>query len=203
MNLSTTYLGLRLKNPLAIGSCPLTQEIDVLRRAEEAGAAAVVLPSLFEEQIEYTDLAMCDVRELGAERLAPLPDDFGEPHGYYAGPGAYLESIREAKRAVSIPLIASLNGTTKGGWVRYARLIEEEGADVAMIASVLYQRRIEYVETILHGLKGWMGEKEFDSVDQYRGMMSQMRCPDPVTFERANYLMVLNANSRTSTSSLR
>jgi len=129
VDLSTRYLGFRLKNPLIASSSPLTEDLDSLRRLEEAGIAAVVLPSLFEEQItresELLDYGLSYGEESFAEALRYFPD----LQDYNMGPQGYLEHIRRVKRAISIPVIASLNGVTTGGWIRYARLIEEAGAD--------------------------------------------------------------------------
>lgn len=128
-DLSTVYLGLDLRNPVVASASPLTGTIESLRALEDAGVGAVVLPSLFEEQIERDELAVHDALELGAhsfsEALTYLPDldDLG------SGPDAHLELVSEAKAALDVPLIASLNGTSAGGWVRYARLMEEAGAD--------------------------------------------------------------------------
>ncbi|WP_448594801.1 dihydroorotate dehydrogenase-like protein [Thermoflexus hugenholtzii] len=129
VDLSTRYLGFHLRNPLIASSSPLTEDLETLRRLEEAGIAAVVLPSLFEEQIieesERLDYGLSYGEESFAEALRYFPD----LHHYNLGPEGYLEHIRRAKAALSIPVIASLNGVTTGGWVRYARLMEEAGAD--------------------------------------------------------------------------
>src|SRR3712207_3522962 len=129
MDLSTTYMGLRLKNPLAASSSPLSRTVEGVRRLEDAGAAAVVMYSLFEEQIDAESRALNESLDRGtyssAEALSYLP----EMHSYKVGPGEYLELIHAAKMAVDIPVIGSLNGTTPGGWVEYARLIQEAGAD--------------------------------------------------------------------------
>jgi dihydroorotate dehydrogenase (fumarate) len=108
MDLSTTYLGLRLRTPLVVSASPLSQEIEQLKQMEQAGAAAVVLGSLFEEEIE----------------TGTTPSE-----AFRVGPEAYLKHIAEAKRSVKIPIIASLNCTTLGGWISYARQITEAGAD--------------------------------------------------------------------------
>ena len=129
VDLSTTYLGLKLKNPLVISACPLTAEIDQLRRLEQAGAAAAVLPSLFEEQIEHDAEEMTKVHEFGTESFAESLTYFPEPEDYRTGPEEYLETIADAKKAVTIPIIASLNGASKGGWVRYAKMMQDAGAD--------------------------------------------------------------------------
>jgi dihydroorotate dehydrogenase (fumarate) len=128
-DLTTKYLGFTLPNPIIVSACPLTGEIDVLRRLEDSGAAAAVLPSLFEEQIEHQ----------GADGVCPHPfttDAFGQSLSYFRelahynrGPDRYLRQLEAAKKAVKMPIIASLNGTSEGGWIRYARQIEQAGAD--------------------------------------------------------------------------
>jgi dihydroorotate dehydrogenase (fumarate) len=128
-DLSTTYLGLRLRTPLVASSGPLTSRIDSLLALEQAGISAVVLPSLFEEQVEH--------EEMQADRLGDLYTDSNpEATGYFPDQAdhesvadRYLRHVEEAKNALSIPVIASLNGVTPGGWVRYARLLELAGAD--------------------------------------------------------------------------
>lgn len=128
-DLSTVYLGLELRNPVIASASPLTGDLDSLRALEAAGAAAVVLPSLFEEQIEHEELELHEAFEQGAhsfgEALTYLPDI----DDLATGPTAYLEHLVAAKEALRIPVIASLNGSSAGGWVRYARLAEEAGAD--------------------------------------------------------------------------
>jgi dihydroorotate dehydrogenase (fumarate) len=128
-DLSTTYLGLPLRAPVAASSCPLTRELDGLRALEDAGVGAVVLPSLFEEQIAAESLRVHRWLESGAEAHAEAADYFPELPDYDTGPDSYLELVRRAKDALDVPVIGSLNGTTPGGWTRHARLIEEAGAD--------------------------------------------------------------------------
>ncbi len=327
VDLSTTYLGLKLKNPLVISACPLTGDIDQLRRLEEAGAAAAVLPSLFEEQIEHDAEEMAKVHEFGTESFAEALTYFPEPDEYRAEPDEYLETIGRAKKAVKIPLIASINGSSKGGWVRYAKLMQDAGADalelnvyfvaanlemtgrdvearyldlvsevrqsisiplavkigpyfsamgnmgvqlakagadglvlfnrflqpdidlermettpklqlsapaellaplrwiailhgriqaslaatggihnatgllkallagadVGMIASVLYQKGFGQVSEILTGVRQWMEEHEYDSVEQLKGSMSLENCPTPAAFQRGNYMKTLTS----------
>ena len=129
VDLSTTYLGFRLKNPLVISACPMTQDIVVLRQLEDAGAAAAVLPSLFEEQIDHDAEEIAKVYEFGTDSFAEALTYFPEEEHFNVGPDEYLESIARAKHAVAIPIIASLNGTSQGGWTRYAKLMQEAGAD--------------------------------------------------------------------------
>ncbi len=137
VDLSTTYLGLTLKNPLVASSSPLCEKIDNIRRMEDAGASAVVLPSLFEEQIalesHHLDRYLSYGTESFAESLTYLPD----MADYNLGPDGYLEQIRRAKFVVDIPIIGSLNGSSTGGWITYARKIEEAGAD-ALELNVYY-----------------------------------------------------------------
>jgi len=136
MYLSVDYLGLELKHPVIAGACPLGKDLDGLRRLEDGGASAVVLPSLFEEEIlreVQAHQALESVGEGFAEALSYLP----EPPGYHVGPDRYLELVRRAKETLSIPVIGSLNGATAGGWTSYARKIQEAGAD-AVELNVFY-----------------------------------------------------------------
>jgi dihydroorotate dehydrogenase (fumarate) len=327
IDLSTSYLGLKLKNPLVISACPLSGDIDRLRQLEQAGAAAAVLPSLFEEQIEYDAEEMSKVREFGTDSFAEALTYFPEWEDYRTGPEQYLETIEKAKKAVKIPIIASLNGASKGDWVRYAKMMQDAGADalelnvyfvatdldmtgqeaeaqyidlvaaakkaisiplavkvgsnfsamanmavqlvdagadglvlfnrfyqpdinletlvaepklhlstpyelslplrwvailhgrvkaslaatggihdasgllkallagadVGMIASVLYQKGSHEVERILAGMQKWMKENDYDSVEQLKGSMSRENCPDPSAFQRGNYMKTLTS----------
>jgi dihydroorotate dehydrogenase (fumarate) len=327
VDLTTTYLGLKLKNPLMISACPLTAEIDQLRRLEQAGASAAVLPSLFEEQIEHDSEEMRKVHEFGTESFAEALTYFPEQDDYRTEPEEYLETIASAKKAVKIPIIASLNGASKGGWVRYAKMMQDAGADalelnvyfvptdldmagqdvesryldlvaavkesisvplavkigpyfsamanmgvrlsdagadglvlfnrffqpdidlesmeaqpklhlstasellvplrwiailhgrvgaslaatggihdaagllkallagadVGMVASVLYQKGVGQVSSILAGMQQWMEEKEYDSVEQLKGSMSRENCANPSAFQRGNYMKTLTS----------
>jgi dihydroorotate dehydrogenase (fumarate) len=129
VDLRTRYLGIELANPLVVSACPLTEDLVMLRNLEAAGAAAVVLPSLFQEQIEHDEQEVQAMQEFGAESFPEALDYFPELNDYNTGPDAYLQLIESSKKTVSIPVIASLNGTSKSGWERYARLIEQAGAD--------------------------------------------------------------------------
>lgn len=327
VDLSTTYLGLKLRNPLVISACPLTGEIEQLKRLEEAGAAGAVLPSLFEEQIEHESQELARVQEFGAESFAEALSYFPRQEDYRTGPEEYLETIAKAKKAVQMPIIASLNGASRGGWVRYAKMMEEvgadalelnvyyvaadpdvdgrdvenlyleliadvrrsisiplavkfgpffsamahmavqmveagadglvlfnrfyqpdidlenleaqprlrlsdpdellvplrwiallhgrvraslaatggihdaaglakvllAGADVGMVASVLYRKGVGEVAHILDGLRQWMEQKEYASVEQLQGSMSRENCPDPTAFQRGNYMKTLTS----------
>ncbi|MFH1266520.1 MAG: dihydroorotate dehydrogenase-like protein [Planctomycetota bacterium] len=326
-DLSTKYLGLELKNPLVIAASPLSDSIDSLKRLEEAGAAAVVLHSLFEEQIEHEEEELAKAYEFGTESFAEALTYFPEIEDYRTGPETYLKDIEKAKSTLSIPTIASLNGASPGGWVRYAKLLEDAGADalelnvyfiaadtemsgqeveqqyvdlvaalresitiplavkvgphfsspahmakrlidagadglvlfnrflqpdidldeleirphlelsnpsellvplrwiailrgrvsaslaltggihspegltkallagadVGMVASAIYGKGYDQVGVMLDGLRQWMEEKDYESVEQLKGIMSQANCPDPTAFERGNYMKALTS----------
>jgi len=129
MDLSTEYLGLTLKNPVVVSASPLCEELDNIRKMEDAGAGAIVLHSLFEEQIAVEsyelDRYLFETAESSAEALSYFPD----MTSYNLGPEGYLEHIRRTKAAVGVPVIASLNGVSGGGWTRHAKKMEEAGAD--------------------------------------------------------------------------
>jgi dihydroorotate dehydrogenase (fumarate) len=129
MDLSTTYCGLTLSSPILPGASPLVDDLDKVRRLEDAGAPAIVMHSLFEEQIEREELGTMRAIELHAESSAEATSYFPDPEDYALGPDQYLEQVRRIKAAVGVPVIASLNGTSDSGWTEYARLIEEAGAD--------------------------------------------------------------------------
>ena len=130
---STRYLGLELESPLVASAGPLTRELESLMRLQEAGAAAVVLPSLFSEQIEHEEQEMNRLYEYQAESFAeslsyvPEMREYGGEYG--TGPDRYLEQVEAARQRLSIPVIASLNGHSEGAWTRYARAIQDAGAD--------------------------------------------------------------------------
>jgi dihydroorotate dehydrogenase (fumarate) len=310
----------------------MTGRLDTLRRLEDAGVAAAVLPSLFEEQIEHDEMAVHDVYESTSEAFPEALSFFPELDGYNTGPDSYLRLVEGAKKALAVPVIASLNGRSRGGWLRYARLIEEAGADalelnvyfvatdpdvpaegvearymeiveevrrtvslplavkvgpffssmpnmarklvaagadglvlfnrflqpdidletlrvaphgvlsdsdelrlplrwvailrpwlrgslaattgvhtaedvlklllagadVTMTASALYKHGPDHVRTLLDGVSAWLDEKEYESVRQLKGSLSQANAPDPGAFERANYVKTLVRFSWTS-----
>ena len=129
IDLSTKYLGLKLKNPVVASASPLTQHLEYFRRLEDAGASAIVMHSLFEEQINIEsselDRYLSTSEHVSAEALDMFPD----AADYHLGPEEYLEQIVKAKAAVNVPIIGSLNGISPGGWTRYAKLIQDAGAD--------------------------------------------------------------------------
>jgi dihydroorotate dehydrogenase (fumarate) len=162
MDLATTYLGLKLKNPLIASASPLTLDVGNIRRLEDAGAAAVVLPSMFEEQILYEAAETERLIDVGADSSPEAGSYFPPNSSYHDGPHNYLEVIRHARRAVDIPVIASLNGVTDTGWTDYARLIEQAGAsalelnvffipsDLALDGAAVERRHLD----ILRAVKG-------------------------------------------------
>lgn len=327
VDLRTQYLGLRLKNPLLVAACSLTDDLEKLRQMEQAGASAIVMYSLFEEQIEHEAAEFQRVYERGADRFAEALSYFPDMAEYRLDPKAYVDHVAQAKKIVKIPIIASLNGVTPGGWVRYAKMLQEAGADalelnvyyiaadleqtsaqveqkyidlvasvkqsisipmavkigpyfssagnmaqrlveagadglvlfnrflqpdlnleelqvvphlqlstsaelllplrwiailygrvhaslalttgihrptdlvkailaganVGMVASVLYRQGISALQTILEGFQTWLAEHEYASVEQARGVLSQAKCPDPTAFERGNYMRALTS----------
>lgn len=137
MDLTTTYMGLRLKNPLVPSSSPLMRNKDDIRRMEDAGAAAIVLHSLFEEQILRESQMLDSYLTQGTDTFAEALSYFPEAPAYQTGPEAYLEHVSWAKRSLDIPVIASLNGVSTGGWITYASELEKAGAD-ALELNVYY-----------------------------------------------------------------
>jgi dihydroorotate dehydrogenase (fumarate) len=129
IDLSTTYLGLKLKNPLVASASPLSKKIEQVRRMEEAGIAAVVMYSLFEEQIIHESLELDHYLTRSANGFAEALNYLPDVGVYSLLPDKYVENVEKLKKAVNIPVIGSLNGVSKGGWLRYARRIQEAGAD--------------------------------------------------------------------------
>lgn len=129
MDITTNYLGMELKSPIVPSAGPLSQEISDIKKMEDAGAGAVVLYSIFEEQLEQEQLAMDYHMSVPAESYAEAQTYLPDPFEFKLGPEEYLEHIRKAKEAVDIPIIASLNGKSAGGWIDYSKKMEEAGAD--------------------------------------------------------------------------
>jgi dihydroorotate dehydrogenase (fumarate) len=167
LDLSTTYLGLQLKNPLVVSASPLSKKIDMVRRVEEAGAAAVVMYSLFEEQIVHESRALHQALSIGTESYAEALDYFPDLGHYNLEPDAYVQHLRALKEAVSIPVIGSLNGIEAGGWVEYARQIEQAGADALEL-------NIYFIPTDLDVSSAELEERYLALV---RAVRSQVRIP--------------------------
>ncbi|HKV25218.1 MAG TPA: dihydroorotate dehydrogenase-like protein [Candidatus Acidoferrum sp.] len=327
IELATTYLGLPLRSPIVASASPLCDSLENIRRFEDAGVGAVVLPSLFEEQLQLESQSVNSDLTRGAESFAESLNYFPDLESYNLGPEAYLELLRKAKSSVSIPVIGSLNGVSKGGWTRYARMMEEagasalelnlydivtdpkqegssiergyfelvreikrtvhipvavklspfftaiahvakrldgEGADglvlfnrfyqpdididaleilpklhlsesselplrlhwvgilygniraslavtggvhsstdvikavmagahVAMMTSAFFENGIRHARVVLHEVRQWMEEHEYESIEQMRGSMSRRSAPDASGYDRANYVRVLSS----------
>jgi len=129
VDFSTNYLGMKLPHPLVAGASPLADDLDGIKRLEDAGAAAIVLRSLFEEQITREQMAEFVNLDSHGESSAEATSYFPSLHAFALGPAQYLEHLRRAKAAAGIPIIASLNGATPGGWIEYAGLMAQAGAD--------------------------------------------------------------------------
>ena len=166
-DLRSRYLGLALRNPIVASASPLTGNIDSLKRLEAAGVAAVVLPSLFEEQIEHEEMATHNLMLSGTEMSPEAHGFFPEMQNYRTGPENYLKLISDAKQAIAVPVIASLNGHTPGGWTQFAKQLEQAGADAVEL-------NIYYVAT---GLDDRSGEIEQRYIDLVAAIKSDVKIP--------------------------
>ncbi len=327
MDLTTKYMGLELKNPIVPSASPLSQTVDSVKKLEDAGASAIVVYSLFEEQITHESGELDHYLSYGTESFSEATSYFPQPEEYNTGPYEYIDHIANLKKAVDIPIIGSLNGISAGGWVQYAKSIQEAGADalelniyyvptnmqltseevekmyvdtlkavkeqvnipvsvklgpfftsfanmakkmddagadglvlfnrfyqpdfdleklevvpnlvlstnwemrlplrwiailygnikaslaatsgiqnhldvlkvmmaggdVAMIASEILRNGYDIIGEIIEGMKNWMEENEYDSIDMMKGSMSQKSCAEPAAFERANYMKLLHS----------
>lgn len=164
-DLSTTYLGLRLRSPIVASPGPLTGDLDRLGELADSGVGAVVLPSLFEEQIEHETSEIDRLFSLHSDSFGEATSFFPELDGYNTGPDAYLALIEAARERIDVPVIASLNGTNLGGWLRYARLLEDAGAhamelnlysiaaDPAISAAALEAEQLALVELVTDAVR--------------------------------------------------
>ena len=165
MDLSTNYLGIRLPHPLVPGASPLSDDLDTVKQLEDAGAAAIVLRSLFEEQITREQEATHNHWDSHDDAFAEAVTFFPSPDSFVLGPDEYLNHVQRVKQTARIPVIGSLNGMTPGGWLSYARLIEQAGADALELnvyhaptdfetsGSEVERQTIEMVREVKHGLK--------------------------------------------------
>ena len=142
-DLTTTYMGLTLKNPIVPSASPLAKRVDSIKQMEDAGAAAITMYSLFEEQIDLEALAQHNFIEQTTFMSAEATAYFPKAADYNRGPDGYLDLIRQAKEAVDVPVIGSLNGVTPGGWTRYARLIQDAGADALELNVYMIPTRLD------------------------------------------------------------
>ncbi|MBN1372337.1 MAG: dihydroorotate dehydrogenase-like protein [Anaerolineaceae bacterium] len=166
-DLSTTYLGLKLKNPVVASASPISKKLDGFKKLEEAGASAVVMYSLFEEQIAHESLALDHFLNRGTESYAESLTYFPNLDDYNIGPEEYLNLIAKAKQAVSIPVIASLNGVSAGGWIDYAKKMEEAGADALELNTYYLSTDTELTSQ----------ELEQNYVDLVKVVRSQVKIP--------------------------
>jgi dihydroorotate dehydrogenase (fumarate) len=165
VDLRTRYLGLELQHPIVASASPMTGSVESLKRLQAAGVAAVVLPSLFEEQIEHEEMAAHDLMLQGAELSPEAHGFFPELQNFRTGPDQYLALIADAKKALSVPVIASLNGHTPGGWTGIARKFEDAGADAIELnvyflatsvedsSAAVEQRYVDLVESVTRQVK--------------------------------------------------
>jgi len=167
LDLTTRYLGLKLKNPLVASASPLSKRVDMVRRLEDGGAATVVMYSLFEEQITHESQELDHYLERGTHSYAESLSYFPDLENYNLGPEPYLEHLQRVKSAVGIPVIGSLNGVSSGGWVEYAHKIEQAGADALEL-------NIYYLPTDV-GLSG--AELEESYVQLVRDIRAKVKLP--------------------------
>lgn len=167
MNLSTTYLGLKLAHPLMAGASPMVDDMGMVKRLEDAGAAAIVMHSLFEEQITREEQGTIMDLQLSANSSAEALSYFPAPDEFRLGPEKYLEQLRRIKEAVAVPVIASLNGTTPAGWLHYGKLMEEAGADALEL-------NVYYIPT---DAKETAGEVEKRTLDIVRAVKAEVKIP--------------------------
>jgi dihydroorotate dehydrogenase (fumarate) len=161
VDLTTKYMGLTLKNPVVPSASPLSADLDNIKRMEDAGAAAVVLHSLFEEQIQFEAEALDHFLQYGTDSFAEALSYFPAVHEYRREPDDYVEHLRKAKEAVDIPIIPSLNGISPGGWTSYAKRFEEAGADAVEL-------NVYFIPTNFHLMS-------YDVEDLYVKLLKEVR----------------------------
>jgi dihydroorotate dehydrogenase (fumarate) len=165
MNLTTRYMGLTLKNPMVASASPLSQSVDMIRRLEDHGAAAVVMFSLFEEQIRHDMEALEHFMSVGTDTFGEALSYFPVVGGCDVGPTQYLELIRQASAAVDIPIIASLNGTSDRGWIDFAKLMQDAGAKGIEL-------NIYYIPTAMHRTGAQVEEQYLDVVSRVKSAVT-------------------------------
>ncbi len=167
MDLKTSYLGLQLAHPLMAGASPLVDDMGMVKRLEDAGASGIVMHSLFEEQITREEQGTLMDMELHANSNAEAVSYFPQPDDFRLGPERYLEQLRRIKEAVAVPVIASLNGTTAAGWLHYAQLMEQAGADALEL-------NVYYIAT---DAKESAADVEKRTLDVVRTVKAQVKIP--------------------------
>jgi dihydroorotate dehydrogenase (fumarate) len=199
MDLSTTYLGLKLPHPLMPGASPMVDDIDNVRRLEDAGASAIVMHSLFEEQISREQVATFVHTESHGQSFAEALTYFPSPEAFALGPEEYLEHVRKVKQAVAVPVIGSLNGFTLGGWLDYAKLIEQAGADALELnvyylgsdpeasAASIEERTVKMVKAVREAVRIPVAVKlspYYTSLAQFTGQLDEAGADGLVLFNR-------------------
>jgi dihydroorotate dehydrogenase (fumarate) len=179
VDLTTTYMGMKLKNPIVPSASPLSADLDAIKRMEDAGAAAVTLHSLFEEQIQFEAEALTHFLERGTDSFAEALTYFPEMHEYRREPDEYVDHIRKAKEMVDIPIIASLNGVSTGGWTGYAKRFEEAGADAVEL-------NVYFIPTSFHLMS-------YDVEDLYVKLLKEVkkRVSIPVAMKLSPYFSAM------------
>ena len=167
MDLKTSYLGLQLAHPLMAGASPLVDDMGMVKRLEDAGVSGIVMHSLFEEQITREEQGTLMDMELHANSNAEAVSYFPQPDDFRLGPERYLEQLRRIKEAVAVPVIASLNGTTAAGWLHYAQLMEQAGADALEL-------NVYYIAT---DAKESAADVEKRTLDVVRTVKAQVKIP--------------------------
>ncbi|HEU4529355.1 MAG TPA: dihydroorotate dehydrogenase-like protein [Actinomycetota bacterium] len=165
VDLRTRYLGLELANPVVPSASTLSSRIDTLKRLQDAGAAAVVFQSLFEEQIEHEEIELHRVMEQGSESFAEALTYLPEMEEYNTGPDEYLRHVEASKKELEIPVIGSLNGSSPGGWVKYAKLIQDAGADALEL-------NVYYIAANLDENSAQVEQRYLDLVASVRGSVT-------------------------------
>lgn len=198
-DLQTNYLKLNLKNPVVPSASPLSQSIDNIRKMEDAGAGAIVLYSLFEEQINYDSQLLHETLEQGTDSFAESLNYLPDMSKYKVGPEKYLELIRDAKEAVDIPIIASLNGSSLGGWIEYSKKMQEAGADALELnlyrlptspiitGSEIKSEYIEIVSEVLKNINIPLSVKigpSFSSIPYFASQLASIGVKGMVMFNR-------------------
>jgi dihydroorotate dehydrogenase (fumarate) len=167
MDLATTYMGLRLPHPLMVGASPLARDLDAVRRLEDAGAAAIVMSSLFEEQLVMEQIASIALASPDEETYAGVVGYFEGMDHFKLDPDGYLEQLQRIKDAVFVPVIASLNGISRGGWLNFAKLLHQAGADALEL-------NVYFVAT---GVDESGAAIEQQTIDMLRAVKDQLEIP--------------------------
>ncbi|MFQ6609975.1 MAG: dihydroorotate dehydrogenase-like protein [Fidelibacterota bacterium] len=165
MRLATTYMGMDLKNPLVVSASPLSKDVDMAKKLEDEGASAIVMYSLFEEEIYHEDDELDFYLSHGSESFAESLSYFPDSHNFLKGPEAYLNQLRLLKESVNIPVLGSLNGISKGGWIEKAKLIQEAGADGLEL-------NVYYLSTEFHESDDYVNQIHIDILTEIKNKVN-------------------------------